>query len=198
MSLGMRYAFALTLYFLFGSALADSWPAAKVAGVASPSGQVVVRVLPGKSLGDVYGFGGESKGEPASAIFYRLGANNAYVQLQKIFLLNPVAPVFITVTDDGELVTLDNWHNMGLGKVVVVYRPDGQILRSYDLPQIYTEAEIQKIPKTVSSFWWRCPMPPILEPHTSTLELQDILGNNIEINLKTGALKKSVATQKGC
>ena len=194
----MRYAVALALSFFCGLASADSWPAAKVAGAASPTGQVVVRVLPGTSLGDVYGFDGERKGESASAIFYRLGATDVYAQYQKISLLNPVAPLFTAVTDAGELVTLGNWHNMGLGKVVVIYRPDGQLLRSYDLAQIYTEAEIQKIPNTVSSVWWRCPMPPIFEPRISSLELQDIFGNIVEINLKTGALKKSASMQEGC
>ena len=36
-------------------------------------------------------------------------------------LLNPVAPVDFFVTDRGFLITLDNWHNLGYGKVVAFY-----------------------------------------------------------------------------
>lgn len=194
----MRYAFLFTLLLWISLVRADSWPSAKVAAAASPTGQVVVRVLPGTRLGDVFGFGGARKGDPASAIYYRLGPGDAYVQYQKIPLLNPVAPLYIAVSDAGELVTLDNWHNMGYGAVVAIYRPDGQVLRSYGLSEIYNAAEIQTIPTSVSSVWWRCPIPPHFEPRSSSLELYDALGNSVEINLKTGELKKRAVAQRAC
>lgn len=40
-----------------------------------------------------------------------------------VTLLNPVAPMEYFVTDGGFLMTLDNWHNMGYSKVVVIYSP---------------------------------------------------------------------------
>src|ERR1700712_3704220 len=122
----MRYAVVLAIAVVSSVALADSWPAAKQAGMASPGGNVVVRVVPGTSIGDVYGFGGESKGKYATAVFYRLTQGGDYARYQEVALLNPVAPLFFAVSDSGEFVTLDNWHNMGVGKAVVaVYRSDG-------------------------------------------------------------------------
>jgi hypothetical protein len=194
----MRYAVVLALLLACGRASADSWAAAKVAAMASPSGQIVVRVIPGTSLGEVYGFAGERKGKSATAVFYRLGPSDDYVKYQEVSLLNPIAPVFFAVTDHGELVTLDNWHNMGMGKAIVVYRADGQVLRSYELAQVFSPAELQKIPRTVSSLWWRCNSPPMLEPRNSTLEFEAELGINMEVNVKTGVLAKKGTSRKAC
>jgi hypothetical protein len=195
----MKYALALALSLLAATVLADSWPAAKVAGVASPTGQVVVRVVPGMNLDATYGFSGAQKGAAATAVFYRLDPAANYVKYREISLLNPIAPVFAAVSDSGELVTLDNWHNMGLGdSVVVVYSPEGTVRRSYRLNDIYAESEIKAFDRSTSSIWWRCPSPPIFEPRTSALELMDAVGANVEISLKTGAVKRNPTSQKGC
>lgn len=196
---GMKYALAFALSLLAISVRADSWPAAKAAGVASPTGQVVVRVVPGTNLGGTYGFSGAQKGKAATAVFYRLDPAANYVKYREISLLNPIAPVFAAVSDSGELVTLDNWHNMGLGDaVVVVYSPAGTVRRSHRLADIYTDAEVQTFSRSTSSIWWRCPSNPIFEPRTSSLELMDAIGGNVEINLTTGAVKRNPTSQKGC
>ena len=195
----MKYALALALSLLAAAVLADSWPAAKAAGVASPTGQVVVRVVPGTNLDATYGFSGAQKGKAATALVYRLNPAGNYVKYREVSLLNPIAPVFAAVSDSGELVTLDNWHNMGLGEaVVVVYSPEGTVRRSHRLADIYTDAEVQTFERSTSSIWWRCPSTPIFEPRTSSLELMDVLGANVEVNLKTGAVKRTPASQKGC
>jgi hypothetical protein len=195
----MKYALALALSLLATFARADSWPAAKAAGVASPTGQVVVRVVPGTSLDATYGFSGAQKGKAATAVFYRLDPAGNYVKYRETSLLNPIAPVFAAVSDAGELVTLDNWHNMGLGDaVVIVYSPEGTVRRSHRLADIYTDAEVKTFERSTSSIWWRCPSTPILEPRTSSLELMDALGANVEINLKTGAVRRNPSSQKGC
>jgi hypothetical protein len=195
----MKYALALALSLLAVSVRADSWQAAKVAGIASPTGQVVVRVMPGTNLDATYGFSGAQKGKAATAVFYRLDPAANYVKYREISLLNPIAPVFAAVSDAGELVTLDNWHNMGLGDaVVVVYSPEGTVRRSYRLGDIYAESEIKMFDRSTSSIWWRCPSPPMFEPRISALELMDFLGANVEISLKTGAVKRNPTSQKGC
>jgi hypothetical protein len=194
----MRYAVILAIALLSTRVLADSWPEPKPAGMASPGGNVVVRIVPGASIGDVYGFGGSPKGQYATAIFYRLNKDGEYARYQDIFLLNPVAPVDFAVSDNGELVTLDNWHNLGVGKIIVVYRPNGKVLRSYNLAEIYGNAEIQKLSASVSSISWRCPMAPILEPRSASIEFADVLGNSIGVNLKTGELSKHPLKEKFC
>ena len=112
----MRYVIALTLSLFVTCASADSWVPASPAGFTSPSGRIVVRVVPGSNLDAT----GEQKGKPATATFYRLDAAASYKKIQEISLLNPIAPVFAAVSDSGEFVTLDNWYNMGIGNSVVV------------------------------------------------------------------------------
>lgn len=195
----MKYALALLLSLLAAAVCADSWAPTKGAGLASPTGQVVVRVVPGTNIDATYGRSGAQKGNAATAIFYRLDSAANYVRYRDVSLLNPIAPVFAAVSDSGELVTLENWHNMGQGNgVVAVYSPEGKVLRSYQLADIYTEAEIKMFERSTSSIWWRCPSLPMFEPRTSTLELKDVLGANVEINLKTGVVRRTPTSQKGC
>jgi len=193
----MRSIVALLLFSLWSAAYADTWLPAVARGVASPSGNIVVRVLPGDNLGEVFGFSGEKKGHPAQAVYYRLSDGDKYVQYQQVALLNPIAPVDFVVSDSGELATLDNWHNVGIGKALVVYAPDGSVRRSYELKDIYTLAEIEKIDQSVSSVWWRCNFPPIFEPRTSSLTFYDSIGNVVAVDLKTGNLTKPTS-HKGC
>jgi hypothetical protein len=114
-----------------------------------------VRVLPGKSLGDTFGFSGAAKGPFAAAEFYRLANDRSYRLTATVPLLNPVAPADFFVTDSGSLITLDNWHNMGYGKVVAFYSPQGKPIRSYELSDLFTEKEIERFGHSVSSIQWR-------------------------------------------
>lgn len=103
--------------------------------MASPDGNIVVRVLPGDSLGEVMGFAGEKKGRPAQAMYYRVAEGDRYIKCQEAPLHNPIAPFDFYVSDSGEMATLDNWHNMGIGKIVVVYAPDGTVRQSHEANQ---------------------------------------------------------------
>ena len=76
-------------------------------------------------------------------------------QLQReIDLLNPVAPVDFFVSNAGELVTLDNLHNRGYGAALVLYRPNGELVTSYKLSNLFTQKEIASFPMSVSSITW--------------------------------------------
>jgi len=68
-----------------------------------------------------------------------------------VTLLNPVAPVEFFVSDQGYLITLDNWHNMGYGKVLALYGPDGAPIKSYELKDLFSEEEISRFEHSVSS-----------------------------------------------
>ena len=114
-----------------------------------------VRVIPGKSFGDTVGFSGSAKGPFATAEFYRLERDKSYRLAATAPLLNPVAPVEFFVTDRGLLITLDNWHNMGYGKVVAFYSPEGKPIRAYGLSDLFTQSEIDGFRHSVSSIWWR-------------------------------------------
>src|SRR5688572_15888482 len=115
---------------------ADSWPGPQVKEVFSASREWFVRVTPGSSIGETFGFAGAPKGKHATAEFYRRAADRSYRLSQEITLVNPVAPVLFLVTDRGYLVTLDNWHNMGYGKAVASYAPDGRTVVAAQLKDI--------------------------------------------------------------
>lgn len=194
-----KYALALVLWFAMGAAGAYSWLRPSITAYASPTGLRVLRVIPGTDKGAVFGFAGAPRGSAAQAIVYRLGTDGNYAKHKEFQLLNPIAPVFAAIADSGELITLDNWHNMGIGKsVVAVYSPDGVIVRSLGLTDMYSPAELEIFRLSTSSVWWRCETQPQLETRTSTLEFLDALGAGVEISLKTGEVKRSPTSQTGC
>jgi hypothetical protein len=150
--------FGLVCLAVTNAARADSWPGAVITEAFSESREWFVRVVPGTSVGDTVGFAGSPKGRYARAEWYRRGADRSYRFLQEITLVNPVAPVKFLVTDRGYLVTLDNWHNMGYGRVVVSYGPDARRVAGFELKDLFSTSEIQSFPTSVSSIWWRSEM----------------------------------------
>ena len=163
----------------------DSWRTAIPIGIASPTGDIVVRIVPGDSLGDTYGFAGAETGRYAAATYYKL-LDDDFFRVCKIELLNPIAPVFAALANDGSLITLDNWHNMGIGQAIHIYTPSGKHRRSYSLGDLYSEAQLARMEMSVSSLWWRCGEP-ILEADTATLHIQDKIGGILKINVSDGS-----------
>jgi hypothetical protein len=171
---------------LLNIARADSWAAAKLQARTSPNGQYVVRVTPGKSMGDVYGYGGEPKGAYAKAEWYRFNGKS-YEKVNEANLLNPISPVDIEVTNSGLLIAIDNWHNLGIGSILVIYTPSGGIIKKYTLLDLYSADDLEKIERTTSSFHWRCPgLSTYLESDTE-LWVADSLGGNFVFNPSTGS-----------
>jgi hypothetical protein len=58
------------------------------------------------------------------------------------------------VSDAGDLVTLDNWHNVGYGAVLALYRENGSLVRAYRLSDFFRKAEVDLFPSSMSSIWW--------------------------------------------
>jgi hypothetical protein len=137
------------------SLLADSWPQATVKEVFSQSRERFVRLTPGKSLGDTFGFAGSPKGHYATAEFYRRRPDRSYAVVADTTLVNPIAPVHFLVTDRGYLVTLDNWHNVGYGRMLATYAPSGKLIAAYALSDLFSPAEIQSFSHSTSSIHWR-------------------------------------------
>ena len=168
---------------------ADQWPQPTESGVISADGRIAVRLTPGSSWGEVWGFAGAPLGDHARARFYRLdGDEGTYLFYQELALLNPVAPVFAAVSNEGALVTLDNWHNMGFGPVLAIYSPAGAVVRSYTLEELYRPEQIDKFMASVSSRWWRCDEDPRLASRRSTLIIVDRLENRLEVDFTTGGV----------
>ncbi len=166
---------------------ADQWPAPQTREVWSQSRDAFVRVIPGKSTGETVGFRGAPRGSYAAAELYRRASDRSYRLAWTVGLVNPVAPIDLFLTDRGYLVTLDNWHNMGHGKIVVFYSPDGTQLRSYALDDLFSAAEIGQLPRSVSSIWWRKPVAYVRPDQQSLHVSVDDGGRELIFETETGA-----------
>ena len=164
---------------------ADDWAAPQTKEVFSSSRDYFVRVVPGESVGDTFGFAGEKQGKYAVAEFYRRDQDRSYRLLTEGVLLNPVAPVEFFVSDDGRLVTIDNWHNLGYGKVVVIYDSSGKIVQSYELSDLFQNGEIKSFGRSESSIQWRNG-PVYIRQDQKTLLITVKSGGNFLFGLETG------------
>jgi hypothetical protein len=179
------------------AAKSDDWPAFVSKTAVSQNGQLLVRVDPGNSLGDVYGFAGEPIGAYATGhMYYYSDSIDSYQKLRQISLANPIGPVDVLVNNEGWIVTLDNWHNMGYGEIIVVYDNAGIKRQSYTLDAIYDAEAEGKFERSVSSIWWRCgAMLPII--NGERLVLWDALGGRLTVEFTKGKLEQS-ETAKTC
>lgn len=184
----MRIIATLAIALLAAStAWADDWPAPVVREVFSASRGHFVRVTPGTSWGDLRGFAGAKKGEYATAEFFRRTADGNYHCTARATLLNPVAPVEFFVSNDGRLVTLDNWHNKGYGTAIAVYAADGKPVKAYTLADIFTAEEIEGFTHSISSIHWH-KGPAYLNKDEKTFYLMIKDGDDLVLGLETGRL----------
>jgi hypothetical protein len=146
---------ALALPALASPAHANSWAAPQVTEVFSASRDHFVRITPGEALGETVGFGGPAKGPYATAEYYARQADHSYRLMHSSSLLDPVAPVRFFVSNDGRLATVDNWHNLGFGKVVAIYDQAGKLVKAYDLADLFPAAAVKAMPRSISSIHWR-------------------------------------------
>ena len=182
----VRFLLALAAAFaLAAPAAADSWANPQVREVFSANRDHFVRVTPGNSIGDTIGFVGAGKGAFATAEWYRRQADKSYRLMQTATLQNPVAPVDLFVSNEGRLVTVDNWHNRGYGKVLAVYDPLGRLVRAYALTDLFAKDEIDRYPHSVSSRAWH-QGPVYLNRDQRTLYMMISSGRDMVLGLETG------------
>jgi hypothetical protein len=149
-------AFIILLVFAGAYGLsADEWPRPRVRVVASDNGLRFVRIIPGTHQPEAL--------EPApgqrnaEGEFYARAAESSYKLIARIALQNPLSPVDARLTDDGYLVTFDNWGAIGKGHVITFYKPDGQLLRNVRLDELYRNVRlVDPLPFSKSSIRWRC------------------------------------------
>lgn len=139
---------------LSGFLVADDWVTPQIREVFSPDRQYFVRITPGDSWGETWGFKGAKIGKHAQAAFFREQPDKGYRLERIISLPNPVAPVQVLVSNNGDVITLDNWHNEGYGAVLVLYHWDGKVARTYRLADLFSKKKIDSFPTSVSSIWW--------------------------------------------
>jgi hypothetical protein len=186
----MRWA-KVTVWLLWyllvgGLAPADEWMSPQEVVLRSPNGGFEIRVIPGKSWGDLSGFTGAPTGEYAKAMLKGLESQEE----RTYTLLNPVAPVEAILLDDGSLLTFDNWHNMGYGKVIVLYDRTGQVLWSHELEDLFPKDQLKQIPTSVSSRWWRKHPLEYQVERVSTVRLVLWNGDRMAIHLSDGSVER--------
>ena len=185
----MRIVVAVLFLAATSAAIADSWPSAQPIAAVSDNAKWLVRVVPGESIGDVYGFAGSPTGPYAEAILFQYDEDlGTYEEVTRYRTQNPVAPVDILVTNNGSLIALDNWHNFGIGVVVAAYDTNGELIRTLALSDIFSSEQLPTLDRSVSSIWWRCG-PAILDPVDSYFGVWDSLGRTLTINYVSGAVK---------
>lgn len=134
--------------------VADEWQSPQVREVFSPDRQYFVRITPGESWGETWGFKGAKIGKHAQAAFFHEQPDKGYRLERTIDLPNPVAPVEVFLSNKGYMVTLDNWHNRGYGAVLVLYQWDSKMMKAYNLEDLFPRKEIDSFPHSVSSILW--------------------------------------------
>ena len=179
---------SLALLMALSPAWADDWPGPQTKEAFSASRDYFVRVIPGNSIGDTVGFKGAHKGNYATAEFYRRDKHRSYKLVAETPLPNPIAPVDFHVARDGRLVTIDNWHNLGYGQVLVVVAPDGKLIKSNRLADLFLKAEIDQFPHSVSSIHWH-DGPMFFQQDQKTLLITTKTGASLEVDTQTGAFQ---------
>jgi hypothetical protein len=183
----MKALAGAVLLMLASAVGADDWPAAAVQNVFSENGRYFVRVLPGTAIRDTVGFRGAPSGPYARAEFYARQPDRSYRLTVDIALQNPVSPTDALVTNGGYLVTFDNWHNFGYGKVVAIYEPTGRLVRALALDELYPPDRLAKLPLSVSSRWWRCAPQGFVDPsEQSEIYVFEYFGGTFTFMVRTG------------
>jgi TonB family protein len=141
-----RLAFSALLFLVCGSAVADTCVSTIEAwSSVSSSGEwklVVTPVVTGKH-------------EYARAALYQRKNAVAWRRKAHWRLINDYGPMSAMVAGDGTSVTFDNGCSYGVGtNVVVIYRPDGRLVRTLALPDLLVETDVAVLPRSVSSIHW--------------------------------------------
>ncbi|MEQ1545797.1 hypothetical protein [Methyloglobulus sp.] len=182
----------LIVFYLFTLSIicyADKWTLPSEITATSPDAQYFIKVIPGNNYGKSYSFeGAKINGYNAEASLYKVIGKSKFRLKSKFFLKNPVAPVDIYVNNQGKTITLDNWSNLGYGAIWVIYQTDGKVIKEWGLKDLYSDAEIDKIQRTVSSIWWRCDEPK-LDSNTNKFTVKGVLEHEFSLDLSMNTLE---------
>lgn len=169
---------SLSLFLLVcAGASADSWAPPRVQVVASGSGEQLVRVEPARRGADA----------PRAVRYRHDAAGERYVKDATFALPHRTAPVFVLLTDDGTLVTLDEWAQVGRGPVLLVHDAAGKQRHRYTLAGLLGETAAAAAPASVSSTWWRCGEPLLISGgHVLRVTIYD--EGELRVDLRDGSV----------
>jgi tetratricopeptide (TPR) repeat protein len=103
-------------------------------------------------------------------------------------LITPWMPVETVLFDDGSLLALDNWHQLGHGQVATVYERDGKVRWTKTLVELVGQPLVDQAQHSVSSIWWRkTPLEWTLSPDGKRAIITLFDENHLELALRDGA-----------
>jgi hypothetical protein len=128
---------------------ANSWPQLEWETFYSGNGRFAVTIVREQPEGAAEW--GPNNWPPVA--FYSVDPNGQLNLVRELKLVNEVAPVAALVSDDGQyLATFNNRHSLGSGDdAIVIYRTDGELIRSLSLEDILTAKDIEVLRRSVSS-----------------------------------------------
>lgn len=122
----------------------------------------------------------------------RRRANGTWRRHARWTFANPWGPGGARVANDGTVITLNDICSAGTGKhVVVIYRPDGSLVRSMELADLLIADDIAVLTRTVSSIKWLRDLRIEEEARRLVLEIDDPLKKQsvaLPVSLETGEL----------
>lgn len=163
----LRLIAALAIVLWPAHAAADSWGLPDTETYLSPDGQVRLTVIPRAISNQLEYFddlllkkeqaGQDPKSQQTSArgVLERK-TRTGWTVIWDRALVNNVAPVTALTANSGRyVVTFDNWHSVGFGDhVVVIYGPDGSVIRSLSLEDFLPADYVKALPRSISSIYW--------------------------------------------
>jgi len=146
---------------------------------ASPDGETLVKSVS-------YGEGGNY----AKAIFYHNSEKIEDLKVSQSFdLVDGRLPKSIFVSNNGSLVTLDDWNAYGRGEnVIVVYNNKGVVQKKYSLNDLYPGNKVKKFLVTSSSIYWRCVKVAPNVYYEKQLHIYDYLGGELILDKDSGEI----------
>jgi hypothetical protein len=130
------------------SVVGDEWTLAETHEYYSASRAYCLRVVPPKRSPATYG-------KCVGTLYKCVGGRKEKAWVWSRYLINNYAPVNVYVADSGKyVVTMDEWHSMGL-LPLVVYGPGGELLNVHHLESLLNlKEDLSSIKVTVGSTWW--------------------------------------------
>jgi hypothetical protein len=133
---------------------ADEWMLPEPASFHARGSQLVAEIFPTASR--------QNPGKRALCYFYEVGYPGTRWDVTptlkwKAQLANEHMPVDAVVSQDGWLVTLNEWYGAGHAHSLVVYDPRGHLVADWSGDRLFADPALQTIARdrtSMSSVWW--------------------------------------------
>lgn len=135
----MRATLVVLLLSIATTVQADQWVTPTARTLASPNHKLQAVITPA------------SDGKSGATV--AIGPTQGTAKTFK--LADDWMPVDAVLFNDGSLLTLDHWHQLGFGNVATLYTRDGKVRWTKMLADLIGKRLAEKAPHSVSSIWWR-------------------------------------------